>query len=82
VQKEDAAYNRSMPDRSRLHELVDSLPEAALAVAEGALEHFQTWPPHEPSRLRANREADMQRMRQPMRPGNGGAAAATTISGP
>jgi len=28
-----------------LHELVGSLPEAALAVTQGALEHFQSWPP-------------------------------------
>lgn len=54
-----------MPDRSRLHGLVDSLPEAALAVAQGALEHFQTWPPKRPAQLAAidkANKADMDRM--------------------
>jgi hypothetical protein len=51
-----------MPDRSRLHELVDSLPEAALAVAQGALERFQTWPPKRPAQLAAIDKANMDRM--------------------
>src|SRR5215469_3090250 len=63
------AYNPAMPDRSLLHELVDSLPEAALAVAQGALEHFQTWPPKPPAQFAAIEEADMDRMRRSMRPG-------------
>ena len=66
------ACNRAMPNRSRLHELVDSLPEAALAVAQGALEHYQTWPPQRPAQLDAIRKANMDRMRRSMRPGTGG----------
>src|SRR4051812_15281330 len=58
-----------MPDRSRFHELVDSLPEGALAVAQGALEHMQTWPSQELPQLRAIREANAERARQAMRPG-------------
>jgi hypothetical protein len=55
-----------MLNRSRLHELVDSLPEAALAVAQGALENFQTWPPKQSAQLAAIR------MRRSMRPGTAG----------
>jgi hypothetical protein len=33
------------PDRDALHQLVDTLPEAALESVERALQHFQTWPP-------------------------------------
>lgn len=36
------------PDRDSLHQLVDTLPEAALEAVEGALQHFQTWPPERP----------------------------------
>jgi len=61
-----------MSDRSHLHELVESLPEAALNVAQGALEHFQNWPPQQPAQLRSMRQADIERMRQSMRPGTGG----------
>lgn len=65
-------YNLAVPDRSRLHELVDTLPEAALAVAQGALEHYQTWPPRQPPQVRAFQERGMERMRQSMRPGTVG----------
>lgn len=58
----DHQYNRAMPNRSRLHELVDSLPEAALAVAQGSLERFQTWPPKKPAQLAAIDKANMDRM--------------------
>jgi hypothetical protein len=61
-----------MPDRSRLHELVDTLPEAALNVAQGALEHFQTWPPQEPPQVRALREGSIENMERATRPGSGG----------
>jgi hypothetical protein len=37
----------SMPDRDSLHKLVDSLPEAAVGVAENLLKTSQTWH-HEP----------------------------------
>jgi hypothetical protein len=58
-----------MIDRSRLHELIDSLPEAALAVAQGALENFQSWPPKRtPAQLSAQK-GNMDRMRGSMRPG-------------
>jgi hypothetical protein len=58
-----------MLNRFRLHELVDSLPEAALAVAQGALENFQTWPPKPSAQLAAIQKAHMDRMRRSMRPG-------------
>ena len=58
-----------MVDRRRLHELQDSLPEAALNVAQGALEHWQRWPPQEPPQARAMREAQREKMRRAMRPG-------------
>jgi hypothetical protein len=34
-----------MAGRESLHQLVDSLPDAALDVVERALRRFQTWPP-------------------------------------
>jgi hypothetical protein len=37
-----------MPDRNSLHQLVDTLPEAALEAVARALELFQTWPPEMP----------------------------------
>src|SRR5258708_33075358 len=59
-----------MLNRSRLHELVDSLPEAALAVAQGVLENFQTWPPNQSAQQAAIKKAHMDRMRRrSMRPG-------------
>ena len=63
------AYNHAMPDRSRLHELVDTLPVAALAVAQGSLEHLQVWPPQPPAQWRAMRDSDLERMRGATRPG-------------
>lgn len=61
-----------MADRSRLHELIDTLPDAAVPVAQGALEHYQTWPPPESPRIAELREEHRQRMRGSMRPGMGG----------
>jgi hypothetical protein len=63
-----------MLNRSRLHELVDSLPEAALAIIQGALEHYQTWPRQQPAQLDAIRKANTDRMRRSMRPGAAGGA--------
>jgi len=37
-----------MPDRDSLHQLVDTLPEAALEAVERVLQRFQTWPPEVP----------------------------------
>jgi hypothetical protein len=37
-----------MPTRESLHQLIDTLPEAALESAERVLRNYQTWPP-EPS---------------------------------
>jgi len=56
-----------MPDRSRLHELVDTLPEAALAVAQGSLERFQTWPPKKPAQLAAIDKANKENMDRMLR---------------
>ena len=74
-----------MADRTRLHELVDSLPETALGVAQGALENWQTWPPPEPPQIRERREAHLAKMRQSMRPGTnagGGGGGAEAVTGP
>jgi hypothetical protein len=37
-----------MRNRDSLHQLVDSLPEGALASVERVLERFQIWPPEPP----------------------------------
>jgi hypothetical protein len=37
-----------MPNRESLHELVDTLPEAALESAQRVLQNYQTWPPKPP----------------------------------
>jgi len=37
-----------MPDRESLHELIDTLPEAALEAAGRVLQNYQTWPPKPP----------------------------------
>jgi hypothetical protein len=66
-----------MPNRSRLHELVDSLPEVALAVAQGSLERFQTWPPKKPVQLAAIDKANEDRMQRSMRPGTLAAGSGT-----
>jgi len=79
------AYNPAMSDRKRLHELVDSLPEAALAVAQGGLEHFQVWPPQQPPlQVRALQEQHRERMRRSMRPGTvgGGGSGGSYWTGP
>jgi hypothetical protein len=34
-----------MPNRESLHELIDTLPEAALESAERVLHNYQIWPP-------------------------------------
>jgi len=66
------SYNPIMPDRSRLHELVDALPDAAIALAQGSLEHLQNWPPQEPPQAREIREEHLERLRRSIRPGTGG----------
>ena len=66
------AYNPIMPDRRKLYELIDSLPDDALNVAQGALEQWQTWPPQEPPQAKAIREDWLERMRRGLRPGSGG----------
>jgi hypothetical protein len=37
-----------MPNRESLHELIDTLPEAALESAERVLQNYQIWPPKPP----------------------------------
>jgi hypothetical protein len=44
-----------MPNRESLHELIDTLPEAALESAQRVLQNYQTWPPEPP--------IDMEKMR-------------------
>jgi hypothetical protein len=34
-----------MPTREELHNLIDSIPEGALDVAQRMLSNLQTWPP-------------------------------------
>src|ERR1700722_18245044 len=34
-----------MPSRKSLHDLIDTLPEAALESAQRVLQNYQTWPP-------------------------------------
>ena len=77
-------YNPIMPDRSRLHELVDTLSEATLALAQGSLEHLQTWPPQEPPQAREFREQQLERMRGSIRPGTvgGGGGGGSYQMGP
>jgi hypothetical protein len=63
-----------MTDRSRLHELVDTLPDEAIALAQGSLEHLQTWPPQEPAQARELRDQHAERMRGQSGPAWEGAA--------
>jgi len=37
-----------MPNRESLHELIDTLPDAALESAQRVLQNYQTWPPTPP----------------------------------
>jgi hypothetical protein len=37
-----------MPNRETLHELIDTLPDAALESAQRVLQNYQTWPPRPP----------------------------------
>jgi hypothetical protein len=73
-----------MPDRSRLHELVDTLPEATIALAQGSLEQLHTWPPQEPPQVRELREQQLERMRGSIRPGtrDGGSGGGSYRMGP
>jgi hypothetical protein len=41
-----------MPHRNSLHNLVDTLPEAALESIERVLQHHQKWPPQPPIDVR------------------------------
>lgn len=45
-----------MPNRESLHELIDTLPEAALESAERVLQNYQTWPPKPPIDVEKMRE--------------------------
>jgi hypothetical protein len=45
-----------MPSRDALHELIDTLPEAALESTQQILEGFQTWPPTPPVSVEQLRE--------------------------
>jgi hypothetical protein len=66
--------------RDELHQLVDTLPEAALEPAEKALQHFQIWPPQQPPEIeRMNREHH-ERMRRSMRPGTAGGGGGGSYS--
>jgi hypothetical protein len=61
-----------MIDRLQLHQLVDTLPDAALEATVTFLQRLQTWPPEEPPQIRAIREANTERMGQSIRSGTGG----------
>ena len=58
--------------REELHQLVDTLPEAALDPAEKALQHFQIWPRQPPPEIERMREEHQERMLRSMRPGTSG----------
>jgi hypothetical protein len=64
-------------DRQALHALVDTLPEAALKQARGALKRLQTWPPKLPPEI-----AELQRRQEKLRPGlDVGGAGSFTLTG-
>src|SRR5262245_19285834 len=71
--------------REQLHQLVDTLPEAALEPAEKALQHFQIWPRQPPPEVERMRREHHERMLQSMRPGTisggGGGGSYSTGSG-
>jgi hypothetical protein len=58
-------------EREELHRLVDGLPEGAFEHAWKVLDHFQTWPPHQPPEIEEMRKLQRERMRQAARPGVG-----------
>ena len=60
--------------REELHQLVDTLPEAALEPAKQSLQYFQIWPPQPPPRIEQMREAHRERFLLSMRPGTAGGA--------
>lgn len=45
-----------MPDRNSLHQLVDTLPEAALEMVARALGRLQNWPPQMPRKAQEMQE--------------------------
>jgi len=58
--------------REELHQLVDTLPEAAVEPAKQSLQHFQIWPPQPPPEIERMQREHQERMRRGMRPGTGG----------
>jgi hypothetical protein len=64
-----------MPSRESLHELIDTLPEAALESAERVLQNYQTWPPKPPIDVEMMR----QRVDELFRKRGGEMAARTAI---
>src|ERR1017187_10584933 len=58
--------------RFSAEQIVTVLRQIEVSMAQGGLEHLQTWPPSAPPQVRAINEAHMQRMRESMRPGTAG----------
>jgi len=53
-----------MPNRASLHDLIDTLPEAALESAQRVLQNYQTWPPKPPIDVERMRERVEERFRR------------------
>ena len=53
-----------MPTRESLHELIDTLPEAALESAERVLQNYQAWPPKPPIDVEMMRKRVEERFRR------------------
>ncbi len=58
--------------REELHQLVDTLPEAALEPAEKSLRYFQKWPPIAPPEIERIGQERKERMLRSMPPGTSG----------
>ena len=53
-----------MPNRKSLHELIDTLPEAALDSTERVLQNYQTWPPKPPIDVEVMRKRVEERFKK------------------
>jgi hypothetical protein len=53
-----------MPNRESLHELIDTLPEAALESAVRVLQNYQTWPSKPPIDVEMMRKRIEERLRK------------------
>jgi hypothetical protein len=70
-----------MPNRESLHELIDTLPEAALESAERVLQNHQAWPPKPPIDVEMMRKRVEERFRRRGEEWAAGAGFATVRTG-